>query len=160
MRASSHSERRFSRGHRYLVHTAAAKGPAYVREYVHIRTHTFYTKRQLEKFHRQFTHPSATKLYDLLRTANTQAVTPETLNILELIAASYEPYHKKGNLPTRFRASLGSEYMRLNSILYISIMHSDGKPVLHLMDDTTRFSATQFLRIISSMYIWECIVKC
>ena len=79
-----------------------------------VTTHTFYTKRQLEKLHRQLAHPSATKLYDLLKTAGTQAETPETLKTLQRITAACEVCQKIGNAPSKFRISMGSEYTRFN----------------------------------------------
>ena len=48
-----------------------------------ILAHTFYTKRQLDKMHRQFLRPSETKLYGLLETAGKEAVVPDMLRMLE-----------------------------------------------------------------------------
>ena len=42
-------------------------------------TSTFYTTTQLRRFHKQFAHPSAAKLYNLLRRAGLQAVDSDTL---------------------------------------------------------------------------------
>ena len=46
----------------------------------------FYTMTQLQKLHKKFAHPSATKLYDLLKAAGTKALTPKTLEKLEYLA--------------------------------------------------------------------------
>ena len=39
----------------------------------------FYAMVQLRKLHKQFAHPAATKLYDLLKTVETKSITLKTL---------------------------------------------------------------------------------
>ena len=39
---------------------------------------SFYTMAQLRKLHKQFAHPSAVKLYDLLKAAGLKAITPKS----------------------------------------------------------------------------------
>lgn len=51
--------------------------------------------------------------------------------------------------PTRFRVSLRAEGCLFNDILYI-----DGKPVLHIVDEGTRFSAERFLLDVSTKTIF------
>ena len=55
-----------------------------------IPSQIFYTSAQLRKLHRQFCHPLAEKLYNLLKTAGVEAVTPKTLEKLEHIARTCE----------------------------------------------------------------------
>ena len=50
----------------------------------------FYTTDQLNKLHKQFADPSATKLYNLLRHAGLKAVNKETLERLNEIVAKCE----------------------------------------------------------------------
>ena len=123
-----------------------------------IPSYTFYTTRQLHKLHQQFTHPSATKLYELLKTDRKESVTSKTLRTLEKTSAECQPCQRIANSPTRFRVSLGSENVRFNSRVFLDIMYLDGKPELHLVDDATRLSATQFLESVSTVDIWESIL--
>lgn len=51
-----------------------------------LATPTFYTTEQLTKIDRQFAHPSAEKLYQLLRRARTEDTTMETLAVIEVIS--------------------------------------------------------------------------
>ena len=123
-------------------------------------TTTFYTVKQLEKLHRQFAHPSAEKLYNLLKTAGLKAVDASTHKLLEDIAARCEPCQRIRNAPRRFRVTLGQENVRFNADVYVDIMYIDGRPVLHIVDGATRFSAARFLPKVSTESIWEAIILC
>ncbi len=121
---------------------------------------TFYTSVQLHKLHRQFAHPSAEKLYNLLQRAGLEAVTPETLERLKEIVAKCEPCQRIRNAPLRFRVSIGHENVRFNARAYIDVMYLDGKPVLHIVDEATRFSAAKFLTKMSTETVWEALIMC
>jgi len=95
----------------------------------------FYTVKELEKLHRQFAHPSVEKLYNLLKTAGLDAVDSSTHQILEEIVVRCEQ-------------------------AYIDIMYLEGRPVLHIVDAATRFSAARFLTKVSTESVWEAIIMC
>ncbi len=122
--------------------------------------HTFYTSQQLLRFHRQFAHPSASKLFNLLETAGLEAFDSKTLEQLEGIGARCEPCQRIGNALRRFRVSIGQKNVRFNARAYIDIMQRDGKPVWHFIDEATRFSAARFLPRISTDSIWDAIIMC
>ena len=82
------------------------------------------------------------------------------LKKLEKISAKCESCQKITNSPHRFRVSLGSESIHFNSRVYLDIIYLDGKPVLHLMDEGTCFSATQFLESVCIPDIRESILFC
>lgn len=123
-------------------------------------THTFYTSQQFRKFHKQFAHPSAAKLYNLLKRAGLESVDSKTLEQLKDIAAKCEPPQKIRNAPRRFRLCIGQEHVRFNARIYMDIMYIDGRPVLHIVGEATRFSAARFLPRISTDSIWEVIIMC
>ena len=122
--------------------------------------YTFYTIAQLKKMHQQFAHPSAEKLYNLLKTAGTEAFDNSTLTELEKIVAACEPCQKIKNAPLRFRVLLGHANVRFNAKSFIDIMYLDGRPVLHIVDEATRFSAARFVPKVSTDVIWDAIVLC
>lgn len=66
-------------------------------------TQPFDTTAQLKRFHLQFSHPTETKLYNLLKRAGLEAVTPESLAELEQIVANCEPCQRICNTPLVFR---------------------------------------------------------
>lgn len=120
--------------------------------------YTFYSTAQLRKLHRQFAHPSAGKLYNLLERAGIEAVDTSTLEQLEQIVARCEPCQRIKNAPLRFRVSMGLEDIRFNARAYMDIMYIDGRPVLHIVDEATRFSAARSLTKISTENVWESIL--
>jgi len=62
----------------------AASRHSYVALSISRPTHpTLFTRTQLQKLHRQFFHPSAEKLYNLLKRSRPEATTPATRKVLE-----------------------------------------------------------------------------
>ena len=74
-----------------------------------------------------------------------------------MTSAECDPCQKITNSSHRFRVSLGSDNSRFNSRVYLDMMYLYGKPVLHLVDEATCFSATQFLKSVCTEDIWESI---
>ena len=71
--------------------------PPLVRKYDHaylewrpIINQMFYTRNQLEHLHRHFIHPSAQKIYELLRKASIEDLPSDTLNTLKEISKNCE----------------------------------------------------------------------
>ena len=56
--------------------------------------------------------------------------------------------------------SLGAENFRFIEIILIEIIYIDAKPVLHIFDEVTRFSAARLLDEFSTMAIWQAISEC
>ena len=75
----------------------------------------FYTSAQLLKLHRNFAHPSAQNLYNLLERAGHEIVAPETLERLKTLVTSCESCQRIRNAPLRFRVSVGRENIRFNA---------------------------------------------
>ena len=72
-----------------------------------LRNHTFYTTAQLHKMHQNFGHPSARKLFNLLRTGGIEAVEKTTFEQLKSVTARCEPCQHTKNAPLRLRVSIG-----------------------------------------------------
>ena len=62
--------------------------------------------------------------------------------------------------PRRFKVSFGADQVRFNEKVLLDIMYIESKPVLHMVDEGTRFSAACFLQEVSTMAIWSAIVEC
>ena len=74
----------------------------------------FYTMEQKGKLHKQFSHPSATKLCDLLKTGGTKTIAPKTLEKLEYLVSNCEPCQKIKTAPKRYRVSWRDKDNRFN----------------------------------------------
>ena len=94
------------------------------------------------KLLKQFAHPSVTKLYNLLKTSEHQAVTAETLRKLVYIFSTCNPYQTILTAPKRYRITMGAENSRSKAEVYIRFMFIEGAPVQHMVDDATHFCAT------------------
>ena len=125
-----------------------------------LSTAMYFTRSQLLKLHRQFFHPSAQKLFNLLRRSRPDEATPETLRVLQDISSRCDPCQRIQHAPTRFRVSLGAEGLRFNERVMMDIMVIDGNPVLHIVDEATRFSAASYLPNSSTETVWKTILKC
>ncbi len=68
-----------------------------------------FTRAQLSKLRRQFFHPSAQKLFNLLRRTRPDDATPETLRILEDFSKQCDPIQLISTAPVSFRVSFGAE---------------------------------------------------
>ena len=135
---------------RYLGHIYAPYGPS---------TATYFTRTQLIKIYRQLAHPSAQKLHNLLKRAHPEKATPETLRILQDLCRRCDPCQRIQNAPTSFKVSFGAEHVQFNERLLIDIMYLVGKPVIHIVDEGTRFSAARFLDNVSTVSLWSAILE-
>ena len=100
---------------------------------------TFYTTAQLKKSNRRFAHPSADKLYRLLRITGLEAVDSSTVEEIDRIVAECEPGRRIKNGALRFIVSLSHANIRFNAKAYIDIVYLGWHLVLHIVDEATRF---------------------
>ncbi len=120
----------------------------------------FFTRDQLSKLHRQFHHPSSEKLFKLLSRSRPDEATPETLEILKDINKRCDPCQRITNAPRRFKVTLGSEHIKFNERIQMDLMYIDSKPILHIIDEGTKFSAAQFIPNKEIGTIWDALIKC
>ena len=105
-----------------------------------------FTKSELHKLHRGFSHPASDKLLILLKLARPSHVNSETRKTLEKIKEACDTCQRFGPTPVRFKVSLPTEDdIKFGEELSIDLMWLDGKAVLHIVDTATRFSAASFL---------------
>eukprot|EP00171_Calliarthron_tuberculosum_P018868 IDg18868t1 len=105
-------------------------------------------------------HLPAERLFRLLRRANPNELPPETLKRLEDISKKYEPCQKIQPAPSCFRVSFGAAGCRFNERILMDIMYLEGKLVLHIVDEGTRFSAARFIPSVSTKTIWQTFLTC
>ena len=120
---------------------------------------TNFTHAELTKLHKQFFHPSPSKLFNVLEKSRPENLEPKTLEALQEITKNCTTCQRIQTAPLRFRVSFGSETARFNERIMIDVMYLDGEPVLHMIDEGTHFSAAQFLPNISTQTIWTTIIQ-
>ncbi len=119
-------------------------------------TECMLTEVELRRLHRRFGHPSAARLYNVLRKANQQDVSQ---SVIERITDFCHHCQKHGKSPGRFKFTL-REDLNFNSSIIIDIMYIDNNPVLHIVDEATRFQAARWLKNITSSHVWDCLRSC
>lgn len=58
---------------------------------IHFLTYTYFSKMQLSRLHRQFFHPSASKLLDLIKNYRTEEATPQSFKTSEDVSRRCGP---------------------------------------------------------------------
>lgn len=119
-----------------------------------------YSRPDLLRLHRQFYHPSAGKLFALLNRADPSKANAETLRILHDIGSRCDPCQRVCNAPLRFRVSFGSDSARFNERIFMDIVYINNYPILHIVDEGTRYSAAVRLLNQSTSHIWTMIIRC
>ena len=120
----------------------------------------YFTRKELQKLHRHFAHPSAEKLYKLLRKARPEDTNQETLKTLEDLVKRCGPCQRIQSAPNRFRVLLGAEELRFNEEIYMDIMYIENNPVLHFVDAATNFSAARYPADVSTKTVWATFADC
>lgn len=115
-----------------------------------------FTESELRRLHRRFGHPHAEKLINVLRRADPSNVDENTRTILKKIAAQCRQCQFHTQRPRRFKFSLRAE-KDFNKVVYIDIVTIDKKPVLHVVDEATRYQAAKWLRNYSTNEVWRAL---
>jgi hypothetical protein len=116
----------------------------------------YLTSAELSRLHRRFGHPSIERLHALLERASQEA----DKKSIERLTKFCSYCQKHGKSPGRFKFRLADETLDFNHSIYVDIMYIDSMPILHVIDEATRFSAARFLRDISAKHTWETLRIC
>lgn len=107
-------------GHMYLVWDTAL---------------TMYTQSELKKMHLHFYHPSARKLYNLLKRASPDSVDGSTLKTLEDVSKACRTCTVYSSGPHRFRVSVPKTSIVFNHELSLDLMYPEHRrAALHVID--------------------------
>jgi hypothetical protein len=116
----------------------------------------YLTEIELRRLHRRFGHPSARRLHQILERAEHDDVDHQFIEHLTKFCHHCQIH---GKSPGRFSFTIRDEDIQFNfnilvNILYIEVKtESENKPVLHLMNEATRFQAGRWLKDISARQI-------
>jgi hypothetical protein len=118
----------------------------------------YLTTTELRQLHRRFGHPSADRLYKVLEHSGHDNIDKKALHQLNKFCAHCQ---KHGKSPGRFKFTLrDNEDVDFNHSIYVDIMYIDGQPVLHIIDEATRFQAARWLKDISAKHTWDILRLC
>ena len=143
--------RRF--GHPFLVWGEALR--TYVQESFDYNP-CYLTSTEIHRLYRRFGHPSAEKLYRVLKRSRHDDVDKKAIDHLTKYCSFCQKY---GRSPGRFKFTL-REDLDFNHSVYVDIMYINGSPVLHIIDEATRYQAARWLQNISAKHTWDILRAC
>jgi hypothetical protein len=117
----------------------------------------YLTDIELRQLHRRFGHPSVDKLQKLLFKAGHTDIERTALEQLAKYCHHCQK-HSKG--PGRFRFTLRDDEINFNYNIIVDIMYISGAPLLHIVDEATRFCAGRWLQDISAKHTWDILRTC
>jgi hypothetical protein len=90
------------------------------------------------------------RLHRILERAGYDSVNKKSI---ELITKYCLHCQKHGKFPGRFKFTLrtGDDTI-FNYSIYVDVMYIDGNPILHVIDEATRFQAAKWLRDLSTKH--------
>jgi hypothetical protein len=118
-------------------------------------TSCYLTNTELQRLHRRFGHPSVERLQRVLERAGHE-VDKRVLNYLSKYCIHCQ---RHGQSPGRFKFNLRDD-IQFNHTIIVDIFYIQGKPVLHVVDEGTRYQAGRWLQNISAKHTWDTIRAC
>jgi len=103
------------------------------------------TESQLRQLHRRFGHPSVRRLATVLQRAGHEI----ELKAIQHLTKYCHQCQMHAKSPGRFKFILKEDH-NFNFEIIVDIMYLEGRPVLHVVDESTSFQAARFLRVISA----------
>ncbi len=107
----------------------------------------YLTETELRQLHRRFGHSSTRKLHDLLERAGHEVDTSGVEKLTKFCCFC----QKHGKSPGRFKFTLRDD-VNFNFSIIVNIMYIENNPVLHVIDEATRFQAARWLQNISAKH--------
>jgi len=122
-----------------------------------------FTNMELHRMHRNFFHPSARKLFNVLKRAYPYSCNSETLKQLEAISKNCTRCQQK-RTPHRFKVALPNDEIIFNGVVALDLTWLDvGKKlkaaVLHIVDTHTHFQNAVFLKGGSARDVWDAFIE-
>lgn len=119
----------------------------------------YFTETEIRRLHKRFGHPHQDKLFNLLRRADVGKDTPEMRKLIETITKMCSFCQKYAQKQGRFKFSL-SDDKDFNHTVFVDIFYLDGKAVLRVVDQATRYQAVRWLSTITADSVWRALRMC
>lgn len=148
-----------------LVHSEAGKTTQIERFYGHpfIRwyalQHSFFTYAELKRLHKRFGHSHSDKLLNLLKGFELENIDADTRAILEDITRRCNPCQTYAQAPRRFKFAL-REDKDFDRSVFLDIFCIDSEPIMHILDESTRYQAARWLPKVTSEAMWRTMRLC
>ncbi len=110
---------------------------------------------ELRQLHRRFGHSFITKLHNLLERSGHE-VKKAVLKKLTKFCTFCQKYAKSSG---RFKFILKND-VNFNYSIIVDVMYIENHPILHVVDDVTRFQVARWLQSINARHIWDMLRLC
>lgn len=134
--------RRF--GHSFLLWNSSLQG--FIIDSFNYTT-CYLTNVELQRVHRRFGHPSVARLQKVLERAG-HDIDKQALEYLTKYCVHCQ---RHGQSPGRFKFNLRDD-VQFNYSIIVDIFYIGGKPVLHVVDEGTRYQAGKWLQNITAKH--------
>jgi Reverse transcriptase (RNA-dependent DNA polymerase) len=121
-------------------------------------TIAYLTEPELRQLHRRFGHPAVERLIAVLNRAGHSD--PKHQELLRKITQFCTLCQRHGQSPRRFKFTLRSDNVEFNHTIYVDVMYINNSPILHVVDEATRFQATRWLDNMSAQHTWDMLRAC
>lgn len=118
-----------------------------------------YTDRELRSIHRAFGHLSVSSLRKLLKKSSKELLDKSVKKNLKAIAKKCSTCSKHSPAPLRLKLTVGTDDPGFNLHVYVDTVFLNGRPLKHIVDEATHFSAAAILKSQSSHEIWKGILR-
>jgi hypothetical protein len=95
----------------------------------------YLTNTEIRRLHRRFGHPSAKKLHRVLERSGHDDVDRQAIDHLTKYCSFCQKYRRS---PGRFKFTLRKD-LDFNHLVYVDIIYINGSPILHIIDEATRY---------------------
>ena len=110
----------------------------------------FLTDIELRRLYCHFGHPSVRRLQQVLERSGHEV----KLHALEHLTKYCQHCQKHGKSPGRFSFTIKDD-VDFNYNIIVDILYIQGKLVLHIVDESTRFQAGRWLKDVSARHVWD-----
>ncbi|RAL62549.1 hypothetical protein DID88_004400 [Monilinia fructigena] len=119
------------------------------------RNECYLTDVDLRQLHRRFGHPSARKFHKVLQRAGYD----ESHSAIKHLTKYCEHCQLHGKSPGRFKFSLQDD-TEFNHTILVDVMYIANQPILHIVDEATRYQAARWLENMTAKNAWDALRAC
>ncbi|RAL61913.1 hypothetical protein DID88_002402 [Monilinia fructigena] len=116
----------------------------------------YLTEVELQRIHRRFGHPSARKFHKVLKRSGHD----EDFEAIKQLTKFCHHCQVHGKSPGRFKFSLPDKNFEFNHTILVDVLYINNDPILHIVDEATRFQAARWLSNVSAKHTWDKLREC
>lgn len=105
-------------------------------------------------------HPSSERLFELIARSDPTKATKSVRQLIESLTSACSTCQSFRSAPLRFKASIPKNNLIFNHTISIDLVWLNDKPVIHVIDEQTKFRNAVFIKSKKAIDIWNAFVGC